>query len=109
MSTVIPTELPYDARNTKGFAAAVSAFPQTVVESGVLLVGDCSRCEHQIDVFVPTKDQTGALGVQPRGQRTTPEGKFVEQPVRCNCDMPHVGRPEGSDGCGAMGTIRVPS
>lgn len=109
MGTPNPSELPYDSRSLPAFAAAVARLPQTEVDGGIVLVGDCVRCGHQMDAFVPTVPQTGTLVARPRGQSAKPGPEYHEQAVRCNCEMPHAGRPEGVEGCGAMGTIRFPS
>jgi hypothetical protein len=93
-------------RDYDGLAAAVAGFRQHERDGGVLLIGNCGRCGHQMDVFVPLVPSTGVLGKGPAGQ-TAAQPESFEQVIRCNCQMPHSGRPADTDGCGALGRVEV--
>jgi hypothetical protein len=100
-------EVEYDVRDHDGLAAAVAKFAQYERDDGVLLVGNCSRCGHQMDIYVPLTPSTGVLGKGPAGQNVAVLPETFEQVVRCNCQMPHSGRPAETDGCGALARIVV--
>jgi hypothetical protein len=100
-------EVEYDVRDHDGLAAAVAKFAQYDRDGGVLLVGNCSRCGHQMDVFVPLAPGTGVLGRGPAGQTAAIPLKSFEQVLRCNCQMSHSGRPAETDGCGALARVVV--
>jgi hypothetical protein len=99
-------EVEYDVRNYDGLAAAVAKFAQYDRDGGVVLIGNCSRCGHQMDVFLPLTTSTGVLGKAPAGQSVA-EHETFEQVVRCNCQLSHRGRPADTDGCGALARIVV--
>jgi hypothetical protein len=63
----------------------------TVVE--YILSGDCPRCGHPMAV------SAGVAGVL---------NTALTETVRCNCDDPHPGRPDGKNGCGQRGNIPIP-
>jgi hypothetical protein len=100
-------QVEYDVRDHDGLAVAMAKFAQYERDGGVLLVGDCNRCGHQMDVFVPLIPGTGVLGRGPTGQTAGLQPTTFEQVVRCNCQMPHAGRPAEADGCGALARVVV--
>lgn len=98
----------YDRRHSPELAAAAAEFEQHEREGGMILVGDCPRCSHQMDFFVATEPSGSLLGTRIRGMSTRPdEPSEFEKTIVCNCEMPHDGRPEGDSGCGAMARILV--
>ena len=62
-------------------------------------VGSCPRCRHPI----AKRLQMGGTNTF----RAPGDANRSGMLVRCNCDSQHEGRPDGSKGCGAYGTLEL--
>jgi hypothetical protein len=92
-------EVPYDLASTEDWAAEVRrTFSFRPIGDAWDYIGACPRCEHQI---VKRLETAGATGFRPEDITT------MGIVVRCNCGSDHAGRPNGSKGCGAYGTLEL--
>ena len=121
--------LAYDLREPDGWTAKVAIFRQSSEDDAIVLLGDCPRCGHLINVNLPQArlvkvdaggaTQTLTLG-QPNGLLDVllllrlavwffRRGKAPSLVTACcNCEMPHEGRPATqTTGCGAFGNLKV--
>jgi hypothetical protein len=86
----------YEPRSDQGWVSELlERFKRVDTPDGIKLVGECPRCSHEMDVFVPTAEEPGIYGFEPG------ESKVVE----CNCQMPHEHRADDRRGCGIYGKI----
>ncbi|MFJ9643613.1 hypothetical protein [Streptomyces sp. NPDC101206] len=98
--------------DTYAAAAARTFSVQRPSKGFTLLNGPCPRCRAALSVPL-VSDVLRQAG--PRRRRTwrirlRRTGRDALRPydtVRCNCRLPHPGRPEGRRGCGAYWNLRV--
>lgn len=81
------------------WATGVSRFAISGADPKYELVGPCPRCEHTL-----SKDVSNYVLAPAYGGGSASD---VVIRVKCNCDQPHEGQPDGVRGCGAEGTVEV--
>ncbi|MFJ8569868.1 hypothetical protein [Streptomyces sp. NPDC093514] len=106
-----PVELPYEEITAPEYTALAAALFTLDAggPDGTVLRGSCPRCGAVLAAHAAQDalrglrlrsfpDAVRRMGAAPRtGERV--------QPMRCTCEEPHPGRPEGRTGCGASWTL----
>jgi hypothetical protein len=90
-------------------SSAAEQFKVEEAEPGTLVLsGPCPRCGWVMEVPVVDSIFTTTRGI--RFWRRRPHAAAAEsyvEPMVCDCDEDHPGRPEGLSGCGAYWTLTI--
>ncbi|WP_405425181.1 hypothetical protein [Streptomyces erythrochromogenes] len=115
MSTDHLDGIPYEETTDGAYAvtAARTFSVQRPSKGFTLLNGDCPRCRGTLSVpLVSDVLRQGEPPSRRRGILRWAAGTRRSRPapyetVRCNCRLPHSGRPENRRGCGAYWNVYV--
>ena len=95
---------PYEEITHPSFAEQAASFQAVPTRGGVVLSGPCPRCGDPMDF--PHVDSVVRSGLRLRPHPVPPAATAeTVVPMICTCAVPHPGRPNDLDGCGAYWNV----
>ncbi|MFD5517266.1 hypothetical protein [Streptomyces sp. NPDC127066] len=97
---------PYEEITRPSFAERAASFQAVPTRGGVVLKGPCPRCGDPMDF--PYVDSVVRSWLRRRPRPEPPTATATEEtvvPMICTCAVPHPGRPDDLDGCGAYWNV----